>query len=78
MKYLLALILFTSFLFQAKSQNQRVLDSLTQVAENTKDERLKLKVLGDLCWGYGSINFDKALYFGESALLLAEKLDDTT
>ncbi len=77
MKFSLSLILFVSFLFQAHSQSQKTLDSLTQVAENTKDDRLKLKILGDLCWSYGSINFDKALYFGKSELQLAEKLSDS-
>jgi two-component system NarL family sensor kinase len=78
LKYLLSLILFNCFLFQARAQNQQALDSLTQVAETTKDDRLRLKILGDLCWGYGSINFDKALHFGTSELQLAEKLKDTT
>ncbi|SFH28585.1 tetratricopeptide repeat-containing sensor histidine kinase [Pedobacter insulae] len=78
MKYLPALILFISLHFQAKSQNQKTLDSLTQVAEDTKDDRLRLKILGDLCWSYGSIDFDKALFFGKSELQLAERLNDST
>lgn len=77
MKYSLSLFFLLSFLFQAKSQNQKILDSLTEVVENTKDEQLKLKVLGDLCWAYGTIDFDKALYYGKSELQLAQKLKDS-
>jgi len=79
MKYVVLLFCCLSlFWSKSRAQSQRVLDSLTQVVENTKDDRLKLKLLGDLCWGYGSLNFDKALYFGKAELQLAEKLKDST
>lgn len=77
MKYfLLSLLLF--YFVNANSQQQQTLDSLSQIVEKTKDDRLKLKVLGDLCWSYGAIDFDKALYYGKAELQLAEKLSDST
>ena len=74
---LLSLFAFAFVLFKASAQDQRMLDSLESVYSQTKDVRLKLKVAGDLCWSYGGINFDKALFYGKAELQLAEKLSDS-
>lgn len=77
MRYILSIIVLTFFLIQAKSQTQHKLDSLERLLEETTDEPLKLKLMGDLCWGYGAVNFDKALFYGQAALTLAEQLKDS-
>ncbi len=64
-------------IFQATAQDQKMLDSLENVYSNAKDDKLRLKLSGDLCWNYGNINFDKALFYGRAELQLAEKLKDS-
>ncbi|RZK59681.1 MAG: tetratricopeptide repeat protein [Pedobacter sp.] len=78
MKFALALLLlcFTAS-YEAFAQDQKVLDSLENVYRLSKDDKVKLRVSGDLCWNYGSINFDKALFYGKAELQLAEKLKDS-
>lgn len=78
MRFVLTFLLFGMLMhFQAVAQEQKVLDSLENVFNASKDDQLKLKISGDLCWGYGNLNFDKALFFGKAELQLAEKLKDS-
>lgn len=71
------LILFFGITYHLKAQNQHKLDSLENVFRSSNDDKLKLKISGDLCWDYGTINFDKALFYGKAELQLAEKLKDS-
>lgn len=75
----LRLFLFISILAAGKTsaQEQRVLDSLEHAYDTAKDDKLKLKLAGDLCWSYGNINFEKALRYGKAELQLAEKFKDS-
>lgn len=78
MKATLILIVFYLLITgQTNAQDQRVLDSLENVYNITKDDKLKLKVSGDLSWSYGNVNSDKALWYGRAELQLAEKLKDS-
>lgn len=71
------LILFFGITYHLKGQSQHKLDSLENVFRSSNDDKLKLKISGDLCWDYGTINFDKALFYGKAELQLAEKLKDS-
>lgn len=71
------LILCLCATIQVNAQEQRTLDSLENIFNSTKDEKLKLKLSGDLCWSYSNVNFDKALWYGKAELQLAEKLKDS-
>ena len=77
MKFTLVGILLLFVSFQVVAQNQKMLDSLENIYRSSKDDKIKLKVAGDLCWNYGTINFDKALFYGKAELQLAEKLSDS-
>ncbi|WP_316769672.1 sensor histidine kinase [Pedobacter frigiditerrae] len=78
MKFALTLLLFCFTMpYQVGAQNQKVLDSLENVYRSSNDDKHKLKISGDLCWSYGSTNFDKALFYGKAELQLAEKLKDS-
>lgn len=78
MKFTLTLfIFFLGITHQLKAQNQHKLDSLENVFRTSNDDKLKLKISGDLCWDYGTVNFDKALFYGKAELQLAEKLKDS-
>ncbi|MDQ8052740.1 MAG: sensor histidine kinase [Pedobacter sp.] len=78
MKFSLLLFCFCLLLVgQSDGQDQKSLDSLERVFNNDKDDKLKLKLAGDLCWSFGNINFDKALYFGKAELQLASQLGDS-
>ena len=60
----------------AHAQNQKVLDSLERLVNSSKPDSIKIIAYGDLCWGYGFINFEKAFFFGNEELKLAKKLDN--
>jgi signal transduction histidine kinase len=77
MKYTLSFLFLLLFSGLVKAQSQRMLDSLENLAQHTNDDRLKLKLLGDLSWNYGTVNFDKALAFGQAELELASALKDS-
>jgi len=78
MKFTLSFfLLFIGLINLTKAQDQHKLDSLENVFRSSKDDKLKLKISGDLCWDYGSINFDKALFYGKAELDLAQKLKDS-
>ncbi|MFI5451250.1 tetratricopeptide repeat protein [Pedobacter sp. UC225_61] len=77
MKFTLSIFIFLIVFNTVKAQDQKILDSLENVYRTAKDDKLKLKVSGDLCWSYGSVNFDKALFYGKAELQLAEKLKDS-
>lgn len=78
MKFTLILfILFFGVACLLKAQDQNKLDSLENVFRSSKDDKIKLKISGDLCWDYGAINFDKALFYGKAELQLAEILKDS-
>ncbi len=75
-KYIIVLLLqYPLFTF---SQTKKINDSLENVLNNSLDDKLKLKIAGDLCWNYSTQNFNKALYFGKTELALAQKLNDST
>ncbi|RYZ74977.1 MAG: tetratricopeptide repeat protein, partial [Proteobacteria bacterium] len=42
----------------------------------SKNDSLKMIAYGDLCWNYGSLDFDKALFYGKEELKIAEKLNN--
>lgn len=78
MKFTLTLLLFCLFFAgHAIAQDQKALDSLENLFHDAKDDALKFKLSGDLCWAYGNLNFDKALLYGKLELQLAEKLKDS-
>ncbi|RZL16590.1 MAG: tetratricopeptide repeat protein [Pedobacter sp.] len=68
--------LFFSPLSKAKAQNRKLLDSLERFVKTTKVDSLRMQAYGDLCWNYGSIDFDKALYYGQEELKIAQKLNN--
>jgi two-component system NarL family sensor kinase len=77
MKFTFSIFIFLVVFNTVKAQDKKMLDSLENVYRTAKDDKLKLKVSGDLCWSYGSVNFDKALFYGKTELQLAEKLKDS-
>lgn len=76
--YFLLALLCLSFLIDQESyaQNQHALDSLENIVKSSKSDSVKIIAYGDLCWGYGFVNFDKALYFGNEELRLAKKFNN--
>lgn len=73
--YLLSFLLFTSLNINA--QDQKLIDSLEVLVNTSENDSLKLIAYGDLCWNYGFIDFNKALYYGKEELAMAEKLNNS-
>lgn len=68
----LLLVLFLIPVFSGLKANQ-VTDSLELLLTSVKDTN-KVKILCDLCWEYRFISADKAMQYGQDALLLSEEI----
>jgi len=75
-KTLLLLIVSIFFALQSKAQDKKVIDSLEILVKSNVSDSLKQIAYSDLCFNYGYIDFEKALYNGKEALLLAQKLNN--
>ncbi len=64
--------------FNSFAQSSKLTDSLILLAEQSQDEKQKLKIYGDLSWQFSTRNYDKAVHYGNLALSLAEKLKDSS
>ncbi|RYY35159.1 MAG: tetratricopeptide repeat protein [Sphingobacteriaceae bacterium] len=65
-------------LFNVAAQDKAQIASLEEKLAATTNNNEKLRLLGDLCWNYSFISFDKALYFGKQELELAQKIKNDT
>ncbi len=74
----LFLAILNLFSFSLFAQDKEMIDSLEQTVQSQAHDTLKIKAYGDLSWEYSFIDFNKALYYGEQELVLAEKLDRKT
>jgi len=63
--------------FSIYSQN-KIIDSLKLLIQTPISDSLKVKVLGDLSWYYGSISIDSAFHYGDLALELSLKTNNKT
>lgn len=71
-------LLFFLFIFYAPlaARQTKYIDSLEQKAKNSRVDSVKLQIYGDLCWALGTIDFKRALFYGEEELRLAQKLNN--
>ena len=74
---LINFLFFTIILSAVKAQDQKMLDSLENAYNSSKDLKLKLKIAGDLAWSYGNLNFNKSLFYGKEELKLAQASKDS-
>jgi two-component system NarL family sensor kinase len=59
------------------AQDKKLIDSLENLVKTSNNDSVKLIAFGDLCWNYGFLDFDKALYYGKEELAMAQKLNNT-
>ncbi|MGZ0015107.1 ATP-binding protein [Yeosuana sp. AK3] len=79
MKRILTLVIVTLLSLKGFSQNQqKIIDSLKRELLKPEKDSIKAKIYGDLTWYYASISTDSALVYGKKAMVLAEKLHDST
>ncbi|NCO63887.1 MAG: tetratricopeptide repeat protein [Flavobacteriales bacterium] len=79
MKRILTLVIVMLFGLKGFSQNQqKIIDSLKRELLKPEKDSIKAKIYGDLTWYYASISTDSALIYGKKAMVLAEKLHDST
>ncbi len=74
------LILLCFFIFtqlHTNAQDKKLIDSLEVLVKTTTNDSVKLIAYGDLCWNYGFLDFNKALYYGKEELAMAQKLNNT-
>lgn len=74
---LLILTLLITLQTPVFSQDKKLIDSLEVLLKTTQSDSLKLIAYGDLCWNYGFIDFEKALYYGKEELAMAQKLNNS-
>ena len=72
MKYWALLTILIFFLI-ADLRATQITDSLENLLRTTTDTS-RVKLLSDLCWEYRFISAEKALDYGNQALMLAKKL----
>ena len=66
-------IILTSVL-SVFSQVPTKTDSLIRLLEKCKNDTIKITVLNKICWNLRNQNTDSAIYYGEKALKLSEKI----
>ncbi|GGD12747.1 tetratricopeptide repeat-containing sensor histidine kinase [Hyunsoonleella pacifica] len=73
MKHRFLSIILTILSFYCSSQNNlKIIDSLKLVIESKPNDSIKIKTYSDLCWYYGRVSNDSALYYGNLALELSK------
>lgn len=55
----------------------KIIDSLKVELSKSLDEAKKAKIYGDLTWYYCSVSIDSALVYGNKAMNMAEKMNDS-
>lgn len=74
-KIFLSLILFSCFVKNVESQQQKI-DSLLSLLKFSKEDTNRVNHLSNLCWEYLSIgSYDTAHHYGSTALSLAQKIN---
>ncbi len=74
------LIILCFFIFtqlSSNAQDRKLIDSLEVLVKTSTNDSIKLIAYGDLCWNYGFLDFNKALYYGKEELVMAQKLNNT-
>jgi tetratricopeptide (TPR) repeat protein len=69
-----ALLSFITILLLFALPGFAQIDSLKKVTSSTAHDTIKIKALSDLCYEFLSVNQDSSIFFGEQAVLLAEKV----
>ncbi len=72
---ILCLFIFTQL--STNAQDKKLIDSLEVLVKTSTNDSIKLIAYGDLCWNYGFLDFNKALYYGKEELVMAQKLNNT-
>ncbi len=72
-KILLLTFLIAGICSQGFSQN-KFTDSLLRQLPQAKDDTSRVLIMGELSFHYRYINIDSAIYYGEQALLLSERI----
>ncbi|RCH55525.1 hypothetical protein DJ568_06430 [Mucilaginibacter hurinus] len=64
--------------FIAVAQDKSKIAALEEQLAEAKSDSERLRLIGDLCWNYSFISFDKALDYGNRELDLAQKMKNDT
>ncbi|QKJ31380.1 sensor histidine kinase [Mucilaginibacter mali] len=59
-------------------QDKARIAALETSLQNAKTDNARLQILGDLCWNYSFISFDKSLAYGQQELKLAQTMRNDT
>jgi len=60
------------------AQDKAKIAALETALSDAKTDKARIQILGDLCWNYSFISFDKALSYGQQELSLAETMRNDT
>ena len=63
---------------RAFAQDKAKIAALESALTAAKNDKARIQILGDLCWNYSFISFDKALDYGQQELKLAETMHNDT
>lgn len=72
-RLIILLLALTTSISNSFSQND-LLDDLLVELKGLKEDTVKLDVLQDICWGFGTENIDSALFYGNKSVRLSKKL----
>lgn len=66
------------FVADVHGQDKNQIAALENSLQSAKADKVKLQILGDLCWNYSFISFDKSLAYGQQELKLAQTMRNDT
>ncbi|MEX1003631.1 MAG: tetratricopeptide repeat protein [Crocinitomicaceae bacterium] len=76
-KFFLTLTVITFFHSNSSAQSKHDIDSLKTVLESHNSDSTAADALAELCWNYMYINKDTAILYGNKAISLSNKLNDS-
>lgn len=77
-KHILFILIYLLTGVCASAQDKARIAALENALANAKNDKVRLGLLGDLCWNYSFLSFDKALAYGKDELKLAEAMRNDT
>lgn len=63
---------------QLQAQDKAKIAALETALADAKTDKARIQLLGDLCWNYSFLSFDKALDYGQQELGLAQTMRNDT
>lgn len=70
---LVLLVALITSISNSNAQNEALDKLFSRLKVETKDTN-KVDILQDICWEFGSTNIDSALFYGEKAVIISQKL----